>query len=164
MEPHLPLQPNFAEIAAGFCAWCEANAFSRQPERQAASWLARLHASALELPDVEPENEDGLPSLPTHALASAKRNLAYFVGMYYRVVFDPSPELTDEPVIGDVGDDLLDIYKDVKAGLTLHEEGQLQEAVWHWSFLHRIHWGRHAVGALSALYGISAGEAGENAL
>lgn len=56
------------------------------------------------------------------------------------------------PVLGDVGDDLLDTYKDVKAGCLLCEQGRLPLALWHWSLMHRIHWGKHAVGALAALH------------
>ena len=48
-------------------------------------------------------------------------------------------------------DDLGDVYKDVRAGLVLYESGEPNEALWHWQYLHRIHWGRHAVGALFAL-------------
>lgn len=138
-----------------FCAWCEATDFANRPEKQAATWLARLHASALELPDVEPENDDDPPKVPATSLALAEQNLGHFSGMYYRVVFDPRPELTEEPVMGDIGDDLLDTYKDIKVGLILHERSQNQEALWYWSFLHRVHWGKHAVDALAALHNIA---------
>lgn len=55
-------------------------------------------------------------------------------------------------MIGDVGDDMLDTYKDIKAGIRLVGQGRVSDALWHWSFMHRIHWGKHVVGALSALY------------
>ena len=74
------------------------------------------------------------------------------MGWYYREFFDPNPSLEDEAVMGDVGDDLLDIYRDVKAGLVLMDQRKRVDALWHWAFLHRIHWGRHAVGALFALH------------
>ncbi len=54
--------------------------------------------------------------------------------------------------MGDVGDDLLDIYQDVRAGLVAFDSGEVSDAAWHWSFLYRIHWGRHAVGGLFALH------------
>jgi hypothetical protein len=109
---------------------------------------------------VGPENEDGLPELPPEALAAAKSNLGAFSGRYYREVFDPDPTLDEEPVVGDIGDDLLDTYKDIRAGLVLFDRGEANEALWHWAFLHRIHWGRHAVGAIYALHclAISRGE------
>jgi hypothetical protein len=149
---HSDADTAFAEIARGFCAWCESSTLGAQPERDASIWLARLHAAALVLPDVGCDNEDGLPNLPEGGLAQATANLAHFVGWYYREFFDPDPSLDDEAVMGDIGDDLLDIYSDVKAGLVLMDQGKRTEALWHWAFLHRIHWGRHAVGALFALH------------
>lgn len=142
---------DFAEVARAYCSWCEA-AHSEHSDSQAAYWLSRLHSQALLLPRVEPENEEGLPELPPEALAEAEKNLGAFAGRYYREVFDPDPLGADEPVMGDIGDDLLDIYKDVRAGLVLFDCGEVGEALWHWSFLHRIHWGRHAVGAMYALH------------
>lgn len=141
----------FAQLARGFCDWCEGAALPAPADVSASVWLAKLHAAALALPEVDPESEDGLPPLPAVAAARAERNLAAFDGFYYREYFDPNPNLTDESVIGDVGDDLADIYKDIRAGLVLYETSQPTEALWHWSFSHRIHWGRHAVGALFAL-------------
>ncbi len=142
----------FQDLATGFCSWSEGESLGEDHEVTAAIWLARLHAAALLLPDTEPDNEEGLPELPRTALASAERNFRPFVGSFYRTVFDPDPRNTDEPVIGDLGDDLLDIYKDIKAGCLLREQGRSQEALWHWSFMHRVHWGQHAVGALAALH------------
>lgn len=147
-----PSSSAFAEAAQAFCAWCEGPSLGKAKEISASAWLAKLHGAALVLPEVESDNEEGLPDLPEAALASARNNLACFNGWYYREFFDPDPTLEDEPVMGDVGDDLLDIYKDIKAGCLLFERGELTEALWHWSFLHRMHWGRHAVGALFALH------------
>ncbi len=62
--------------------------------------------------------------------------------------------------MGDVGDDLMDTYKDVKIGSLLMAEGRVEEAIWHWFFMHQVHWGKHAVGALAALQA-SAPKSGE---
>lgn len=141
----------FREHAIGFCSWCEGESLGTNREVMAAVWLARLHAAALLLPEAEPENEEGLPELPAAQLTQAQRNLAPFAGWFYRTVFDPDPRNTEAPVMGDVGDDLLDTYKDVKAGCLLYDRAQHSDALWHWSLMHRIHWGKHAVGALAAL-------------
>jgi hypothetical protein len=142
----------FRDLASQFCAWCEGPSLGPNQEVAIAAWLARLHAAALCLPEAEPDNEEGLPSLPAEKLATVERNFSPFNGYYYRVVFDPDPTNTEEPVVGDVGDDLLDTYKDVKAGCVLSEGGRVQEALWHWAYMHRLHWGQHVVGALSALH------------
>ncbi|MBW8467143.1 MAG: DUF5063 domain-containing protein [Thiobacillus sp.] len=159
MKSSTTYSSDFAEVARAYCSWCEATP-SEHTDSQAAYWLSRLYSQALLLPQVGPENEDGLPELPPEELAAATKNLAAFAGRYYREVFDPDPLLADEPVLGDIGDDLLDTYKDVRAGLVLFDRGETNEAMWHWSFLHRIHWGRHAVGAMYALHclAISQGE------
>ena len=145
----------FAEVARGFCEWCEGHSLGTEPEAVAAAWLCRLYAAALLLPAVGPENSEGLPALPQAEAARAQDNLSCFNGRYYREYFDPDPTLDEEPVMGDIGDDLLDTYKDIKAGCVLLARGQIAEAMWQWSFLHRVHWGRHAVGALFALHCLS---------
>ena len=142
----------FAELARGYCTWCEGQSLGSDPELQAARWLARLYAAALVLPQAEPENEDRLPDVPAAESARARSNLAPFLGWYYRKCFDPDPLQNEAPGMGDLGDDLLDIYKDIKEGLVLFDTGEANEALWHWSFLHKIHWGRHAVGGLFALH------------
>ena len=142
----------FEELAAGFCSWCEGESLGADRETTAAVWLARLHAAALLLPTTDPDYEDGVAEFPQPQLALAEKNLKPFVGWYYRVVFDPDPTNTEEPVMGDLGDDLLDIYKDIKRGCLLRELGRSSEALWHWSYMHQMHWGQHAVGALAALH------------
>lgn len=124
------------------------------PETQAASWLARLYAAALTLPDRDADNANGLPDLPKPQADRAKANLSAFLGRCYREYFDPDPTLADASCMGDVGDDLIEIYKHVRAGLVAFDSGDVSDAAWHWSFLHRIHSGRHAVGALFALHGM----------
>ena len=142
----------FAELARGYCAWCEGATLGPDAESQAAGWVARLYAAALRLPPRDCCYAEDAPELPQAQLDRAKGNLAPFMGGYYRECFDPDPELDDPPCMGDLGDDLLDIYTDLKHGLLVFDAGDVHDALWHWSFLHRIHWGRHAVGALFALH------------
>lgn len=145
----------FSQVARGFCGWCEGENLGPEPEVAAAAWLCRLYAAALALPRTESRNSEDQPDLPAIEFARAKSNLAQFNGYYYREYFDPHPLLDDASVMGDVGDDLLDTYADVRRGQYLFERGEPGPALWHWSFLHRIHWGRHAVGAVFALHCLS---------
>jgi hypothetical protein len=151
MDTTVHTSREFAATARAFCDWCERKD-GVPSDVTAAYWLGRLYSEATRLPEVEPQNEEGLPNLPLSALVKAKANFAPFWGRQYRMCFDPAPELSEEPVIGDLGDDLLDTYQDIRAGLVLFEAGEENEALWHWSFLHRIHWGQHAAGALYALH------------
>lgn len=148
---------SFSQVAAGFCAWCEGDSLGPRPELRAAIWLAKLHAGAMELPSADGDDGSELAEIPTEQREAAERNLRPFRGWYYRTVFDPAPTLHDAPVMGDVGDDLVDTYKDVKLGLLLFVQGRTEEAVWNWAFSHRIHWGCHVVGALAALQAHEAG-------
>jgi hypothetical protein len=142
----------FSDVAREFCNWCESVDGEKATETQAASLLCRLYAAALALPIVDCENSDGLPDLPPQLLDRAKQNLNIYNGRYYREFFDPDPMLSDSWCMGDIGDDLLDTYKNVRAGLLLFERGQQIDAAWQWRFLHRVHWGRHAAGAIFALH------------
>ena len=118
-----------------------------------AAWLAKLHATALDLGSLDAAFDEDWPELPAVKLDLVKRNLHAFMGYYYRVVFDPDPTLSDAPVVGDVGDDLLDTYSDVKKGLLAYGPEGNEAARWFWSYMHRMHWGQHVVGALTALNG-----------
>jgi len=151
-QPLLKQPTDFADLVLGFCTWCEGDGLGPAPEAAVARWLACLYSAALSLPASGPESEKDLPDLPVAQLARAEANLAMFYGWYYREHFDPDPALDDEPCVGDVGDDLMDIYKDLKSGLLAFNSGDAPAALWHWSYLHKVHWGRHAVGALFALH------------
>lgn len=143
---------SFAQLAGGFCAWCEGVSLGEDCEASAAGWLSRLYSAAIELPSHGPENKEDAPQVPVEKMERSKSNLSHFNGMYYREFFDPDSSLREEPVLGDVGDDMLDTYSDIRSGLLCFDRGEIDEALWYWSYLHRIHWGRHAVGALFALH------------
>lgn len=71
---------------------------------------------------------------------------------YYRVVFNPFDfDATDEPVTGDLHDDLADIYGDLWHGLQAHQSGEVGEALFLWADSYFFHWGHHATSALYAI-------------
>lgn len=70
---------------------------------------------------------------------------------YYRVAFDPLSLKTESTVVGDVCDDLADIYGELWHGLQAYDSGATIYAVQHWHDSYRYHWGLHATGALSAI-------------
>lgn len=65
----------FAEVAHGFCEWCEGQSLGAKPEEAAAFWLCRLYAAALLLPKVEPENSEDSPDPSQAETARARDNL-----------------------------------------------------------------------------------------
>ncbi len=87
--------------------------------------------------------------------ATLRKSVARFNKLpfsFYRVVFDPHDlGAIDEPVMGNLADDLSDIFIDLAEGLDLADEGHLEEACFEWSFSYRSHWARHAVNALMAI-------------
>lgn len=77
---------------------------------------------------------------------------------FYADCSDASDLLSDPQIIGigDLADDLADIYRDIKPGLRAWDENidvYLPDVVFEWKEpLFRTHWGRHAVDALRVLH------------
>lgn len=71
---------------------------------------------------------------------------------YYSEFFRPIAEPPEEPVTGDLADDLMDIYIDLKNGLRYYDVGRISDAVFEWAFSFGVHWDRHATGALRVLH------------
>jgi hypothetical protein len=144
----------FREVATDYCAWAES---SGGPEGEEAATALRLLASLLHhvqsLPGAEPEN------LPEHDIVqkgegtvAIYRRFGKLPFQYYAEVFDPLEVSGSEPVTGDLADDLMDIYCDLKQGVQYLDDGHPVQAVFHWSFTYAVHWGRHATSALRALH------------
>ena len=74
---------------------------------------------------------------------------------HYWEVFDPLDHEDTDSVCGDLLDDLADIYRDLKTGLMIFERGTMasrEDALWQLKFGFDSHWGRHAIGALKAVF------------
>ena len=72
---------------------------------------------------------------------------------FYWQIFDPLQDPPEQPVGGHTTDDIGDIYLDIgHSGLALFDAGKKDEAGWEWGFNFRIHWGKHATGALTAFH------------
>ncbi len=73
---------------------------------------------------------------------------------YYWTVFSPLKMCgTDDPVVGSLESDVAEIYADLSGPLRLWRTcpDDRATAIWEWRFGFRSHWGRHALGAISAL-------------
>ncbi|HMP71534.1 MAG TPA: DUF5063 domain-containing protein [Pirellulaceae bacterium] len=70
---------------------------------------------------------------------------------YYRVAFAPLAVDDESTVVGDVCDDLADIYSDLWHGLQAYDAGATIYAVNYWRDSYRDHWGQHATGAIAAI-------------
>src|SRR5688500_10241095 len=80
---------------------------------------------------------------------------------HYAEVFNPLPVPPEQPIVGDLADDIADIFGDVDRGLWFFEAGRPAEAVWEWGFHFVHHWGEHATSAIRALHCYLAAECPE---
>jgi len=109
--------------------------------------LARIYAAGIELPDVDPSDED-----LTLQVESPLLPLRRLLGVYdnYFEVFDP---YENEPAgEASLADDLADIYLDLARPLRAFERGRTTDAVWEWKFNIRGHGGDHLVDAMRAIH------------
>ncbi len=147
---------SFIAVAAEYCDWLEAPPLSMAQEHFAATGLvARLYASAIQLPDVDPDYLPLMPQAPAlerFAAETVRLRLRSFPFQHYWEVFHTLTTEAEEPCLGDITDDLADIYHDVKEGLLALKISGRPLAVWHWRFTFSVHWGRHASSALRALH------------
>ncbi len=116
--------------------------------------LAKLYASALRLPPVQPgtAETDNAP-FRTQEWASLFNSLKEKIGSHdgYWTVFD-STEKRD-PVQGSLAGDISETYFDLKDALILLEAGaSTRDLLWELRFSFRSHWAKHTLGALAAIH------------
>lgn len=161
-----------AEAATQYCRWiesletemgAEAKADAeRQRATEARDFLLVIlgAATALEEVNVEDSEEDSEEdgdatdrSLNSGALDVARRTAALPVNLYACNTYDDDrcAEADSPPTLGAISDDLSDIWRDLKRGLHLWEDGKCQGAAWEWRFSFHSHWSLHAVDALREL-------------
>ncbi|MDM4019460.1 DUF5063 domain-containing protein [Roseiconus lacunae] len=79
------------------------------------------------------------------------KRLADLPIQYYRAVFYPLQFENEESVVGDLHDDLADIYGDLWHGLQGYNAGDIGYAIDHWRTSYDQHWGHHAAAAMFAI-------------
>ena len=143
----------FALSVRAFAEWVVKSKESGAPAaRQLLVMLLNLYSQCLALPSrnptTSPEKRQQIKGEFTLIYRKGKR---LPVG-YYGEVFDPLPVPPQEPVVGDLSDDLADIYFELVSGLQLYDRNQIDDAVWTWKFGLESHWGEHATGAIRVLH------------
>ena len=146
----------FARVAREYRAWVLTDTdCGPAAARRALGLVARLYLAALALPPRWCEDEDrtevGPRPLPgqREVYPSLAARLPF---RHYGEVFNPLPVPPEAPVVGDLADDLADIFAEVDGGLQWIEAGHPEEAVWEWGFGLIHHWGEHATSAIRALH------------
>lgn len=144
--------PQFAYEARAFTAWAtQCTLTESEAAREALVRILSLFAAALQLPpflDNDLQNDADILTRSDTSTVIAYRTLPFDM---YSEVFDPMDLGTQEPVIGSLADDVLDIYRDIATGLVAYECGDILNARWEWGFGFAHHWGEHATGAIRAL-------------
>ena len=145
---------DFAKIADQFCSWTES--LQKSDEVNLDDLLIMLSSmlnKGLMMPPPESYNVDEVADRLTHEdWKSIHKKYTPIKFQYYREVFDPHDFDDDEPVTGDLHDDLADIYIDIKPGLLLFRKGLISEAAFEWKFSFSSHWGEHILSAMRAIY------------
>jgi hypothetical protein len=144
----------FENAAKEYCSWAEGDPASEWEEGQTAVRLLAAvlhHVMALPGGEVEPlpDHEILLKGPQTEAIY---RRFGALPFQYYADVFHPTRIPPEDPDVGNLADDLMDVYADLKQGLAYAASGHPRHAAFHWRFTFGVHWGRHAVSALRALH------------
>jgi hypothetical protein len=141
----------FAQVARQYFAWAEGDLGETQEEvRRAGRLLAELHLAALRLPDLGPGGDKDAVRISQDEWLLMYQKFGKLPLASYWDVFNPLEE--EGPILNSLADDLADIYRDVKSGLSLFESQHLIEAAWDWRLNFQIHWGGHLVGAQRAIH------------
>jgi hypothetical protein len=139
----------FAAAAREYCAWSEPDV--PKSARDAFARLSRL----VELIERVPRGS-GIylgPSKYTSEQWNAMfRGYKDIPVQYYRSYFDPLDLDKTEMEMGDVHDDLTDIWSEMYVGLEVYDAGDVASAAFHWRESYDVHWGRHATAAMYALH------------
>jgi|GEM_PF-907054 len=124
--------------------------------------MAELYAAALLLPESEDFeiNEDFRLSHENWKIIFMKMGSMLKVHSMYWTVSDKQ-SLPDAPPtleMGNLDDDLADVYRDIKSGLSAWKsssKNRYNDAMYHWrDSVNFAHWSRHAVDAIGALHEI----------
>jgi Domain of unknown function (DUF5063) len=143
----------FHECVKEFCSWAESE--SDKPEVElvkALHLLSRLYSNALMLKMANCVTEHEAIHISNEQWNIIFKRFGSLPFNYYPDVDDITEIETPSTSLGDVADDLADIYRDLKAGLWLYEQGYELEADYEWKFNFNVHWGIHAVNAMNALH------------
>ena len=142
----------FVESARAFCQWAEGDLLPGEAQMSSARrHLARLYAQALDLPPRECDWGDDAAAVSHEAWSAMFKRFGALPVNYYSESANPLAVPCGDTMIGDLADDLADIWRDLKHGLQLLDGGNADAAVFHWREHFIIHWGSHAASALYVL-------------
>ncbi len=149
---------SFAELASSYCTLIEQHGEYSTEEfiARAREILPLLYHHALRLPDIETTDGEFEGQIGhdewVKMFANLQRKLEN--NDYYWKIYDPLQTDHDDPVAASLSDDLADIWRDLKPGIshwTNCSDTMRKHIVWDWRFSFHHHWSDHAVDALRAI-------------
>jgi hypothetical protein len=143
----------FRAEAAAYCRLIESAREFDLPSfvEECKTSLATLYLVVRRLPDVfeDSASEGGVGHAEWREIYERLSEM-FGQDRQYWTVFDPTAD--EDPILGDLADDLGDIYRDLETGLRALDAGiSPQAVVFDWRYGFRDHWGRHLTEALRAL-------------
>ena len=120
-------------------------------QKQLLQALSRLELACLDLPDVEPDDQDG-NSPNTYDSRRALVASAFPEFGLYRTIRSASVDEVEEVGVGDAIDDLADILRDIDGALWTEASQSETNAIWEAKFSYEHHSGEHLVDLRSYLY------------
>ena len=135
-------------------SWVRSNRKSNfRSALECTSILSELNFRALELPGPDPKSlkEIDKPKLEPSDIDSARQAALQLPLRHYQKIFNPADTSDTEPVTGDLVDDIVDIYSEIIPPNKLFKHGFIDDALWHWNFGFRNHWGWHVSSAINTL-------------
>lgn len=144
---------DFAAAVRSYCDWAASTMATETAKSEmltARRHLSSLYAMAVNLPAYECDWVERAPTKDEWS-KTFNRFGELPVG-YYGSICDPLEVPAGEAALGDLADDLADIWRDLRKGLTIFDEGYREAAGWQWQESFTIHWGEHAVNALAVIH------------
>lgn len=141
------MSESFYHLAKEYCLFVSETEISLKTIPFLIELLMKLYMTAMHLPDLETEPSDSADYI-ANKLARIRFE-AQITPMYWDV-FDPVVD--EEPICGDLYDDLSDIAMDLQRGLGEYDSGRIGNAVFEWKLGFNSHWGNHAVSAIKVLH------------
>lgn len=149
-----PLEETIA-AARAYRAWCEAAPVGEGDAQAVLALVAGLYASALRLdvlaPEADPEAREVDGAADDERWRRVYERCRALPFDEYASIFDPHGDPAEETVTASLADDLADIDRDVGNAVAAFDAGRPECARWELTLGRRIHWGRHATGAIRAL-------------
>ena len=143
----------FTKSARNFSSWCLTDyGEATTAARTALSLLIRLYSHALTLQDSDCVDHDiNGEWADDQTWNTVFKNAGSLPFNYYSTISNPQIIPHEGSEVGDIADDIADIFRDLSEGLFLYDRGYFAEAEWIFKFYFQAHWGQHASAAIYAL-------------